>query len=87
MNEHIQYDLWNTLTLNYQNSIYNSSPISLISRTADLTNAIQPYLYLDFAQHHFTDNIYHDSIRIKVLKVCDKVETTADAGLCNALFC
>ena len=53
-----------------QNSIYNATNMKLVSKTADLTNSIEPYLYLDFAQHHFTNNIYFDSIRIKVKQVC-----------------
>lgn len=60
----------NALMYANQNSIYNSTAVKLVSKTADLTNAIQPYLYFDFAQHHFNTNIYYDSIRIKVTQVC-----------------
>lgn len=60
----------NAIMFANQNSIYNSFPVNLISQTADLTNSIQPYLYVDLAVHHYATNIYFDSIRIKVRQVC-----------------
>jgi hypothetical protein len=60
----------NALMYANQNAIYNSSAIKLISKTADLTNSTQPYLYFDIAQHHLNTNIYYDSIRVVVKQVC-----------------
>jgi PKD repeat protein len=52
------------------NSLYNSFPVNLYTRTVDLTNSNEPYLYLDFIHHHFTDNTFFDSVRIKVREIC-----------------
>lgn len=60
----------NALLFTSGNSNYNSFPITLVSKTADLTNAIQPYLYFDFVLHHIATNIYFDSLRIRVKQVC-----------------
>ncbi len=54
------------------NSNYNSFGVNLYSRTVDLTNSTEPYLYLDFIHHHFSDNTFFDSLRIKVKEVCSK---------------
>ncbi|MGB3228485.1 MAG: S8 family serine peptidase [Saprospiraceae bacterium] len=65
-----------------QNTNFRTQSIQLISKTADLTNAVEPYLYFDFAHHNFAGSSFLDSIRIRVKQVCgnDFKETTFLSG-------
>lgn len=53
-----------------QNPNFRTLPITIVSSTANLATAIEPYLYFDMAVHHFTNNVYQDSIQFKVKAVC-----------------
>ncbi|MGB5025901.1 MAG: S8 family serine peptidase [Saprospiraceae bacterium] len=53
-----------------QNPNFRTLPITIVSGTANLATAIEPYLYFDLAVHHFTNNVYQDSIQFKIKAVC-----------------
>ena len=53
-----------------QNQNFRTLPLTLVSSTANLSTAVEPYLYFDLAVHHFTNNVYQDSIQFKIKAVC-----------------
>ncbi|MBK9109161.1 MAG: S8 family serine peptidase [Saprospiraceae bacterium] len=60
----------NVLLFDNPNQVYRNQPIVITSKIADLSTAVEPYLYLDFAHHSFSTSIYQDSFRIVVKEVC-----------------
>ncbi len=59
------------LMLNNPNPVYRNQPITLTSQRADLTQAVEPYLYFDFAHHALSSSQYQDSLQIIVKEICD----------------
>lgn len=60
----------NVLLFDNPNQVFRNQPIVITSKIADLSTAVEPYLYLDFAHHSFSTSIYQDSFRIVVKEVC-----------------
>ncbi len=56
------------------NPVYRKQVLLLTSKTADLSNSVEPYLYFDFVHHQFTTTPYLDSLRIVVKQVCGTVQ-------------